>query len=178
MSNTKIGIVVGTNRSDSQSEEVAKYYSQEITKAGLEKTIISLKELPHDFAFSALYSNSGKNLAFQNFQDKIDECQKLLFVIPEYNGSFPGVLKTFIDGLRHPDSLANKKIALVGVSSGVLGNAVGLSHFDDVLSYLNANVMGLRIKLGNITQHFQDGHFSSPIYQNFIEKQIKNFLEF
>lgn len=178
MSNTKIGIIVGTNRNDSQSEEVAKYYSKKITEAGFETTTISLRDLPHDFAFSALYSNAGKNSAFQNFQDKIDECQKLVFVIPEYNGSYPGVLKTFIDGLRHPDSLAHKKIALVGVSSGVLGNAVGLSHIDDVLSYLNANVMGLRIKLGNITQHFKEGDFTNPIYQNFIEKQIKNFLEF
>jgi NAD(P)H-dependent FMN reductase len=178
MSNTKIGIVVGTNRSDSQSEEVAKYYSQEITKAGLETTIISLKELPHDFAFSALYSNSGKNSAFQNFQDKIDECQKLVFVIPEYNGSYPGVLKTFIDGLRHPDSLANKKITLVGVSSGVLGNAVGLSHLNDVLSYLNANVLGFRIKLGNINSYFREGKFSNQTYENLINKQIYDFLKF
>jgi NAD(P)H-dependent FMN reductase len=101
-----------------------------------------------------------------------------VFVIPEYNGSFPGVLKTFIDGLRHPDSLANKKIALVGVSSGVLGNAVGLSHFDDVLSYLNANVLGFRIKLGNINSYFREGQFSNQTYENLINKQIDEFLKF
>lgn len=178
MSKTKIGIIVGTNRKDSRTEEIASYYSKKIKEAGFETIFINLTDLPHDFAFSALYDNGGKNPEFQKIQAKIDECVKLVFVLPEYNGSYPGVLKTFVDGLRHPDSLAFKKVALVGVSSGVLGNAVGLGHFDDVLSYLNANVMGLRIKLGNINQHFSDGVFTNPTYQNFTEKQIKNFLEF
>ena len=178
MSKNKIGIIVGTNRNDSKTEEIAIYYSKKINEAGFDTNFINLKELPNDFAFSALYGNAGKNPDFQKKQEQIDECQKLIFIIPEYNGSYPGVLKTFVDGLRHPDSLAFKKIALVGVSSGVLGNAVGLGHFDDVLSYLNANVMGLRVKLGNINQHFSDGVFTNTVYQNFTEKQIKNFLEF
>jgi chromate reductase, NAD(P)H dehydrogenase (quinone) len=178
MIKTKIGIVVGTNRKDSRTEDIATYYSKKINEAGFAFNLINLNELPHDFAFSALYDNGGKNSDFEKFQAAIDECQKLIFVVPEYNGSYPGVLKTFVDGLRHPDSLAFKKVALVGVSSGVLGNAVGLGHFDDVLSYLNANVMGLRVKLGNINQHFSEGKFINPIYETFTEKQIKNFIEF
>ena len=178
MSKNKIGIIIGTNRKQAFTEKIAKYYQQKIEEKGLECLIIDLKYLPTDFAFSALYENSGKNLEFQKIQNLIDECGKLIFMVPEYNGSYPGVVKTFIDGLRHPDSLSNKKVALVGVSSGVLGNAVGLSHLNDVLSYLNANVLGLRIKLGNVEHHFKEGEFTSETYKNFVEKQIVSFLTF
>lgn len=99
-------------------------------------------------------------------------------VIPEYNGSYPGVLKAFIDALRHPDSFNKKKIALVGVSSGAYGNAVGLSHFSDVMAYLNADVLGLRLKLANILKHFSAGAFTFEVYANFVEKQIDTFLDF
>ncbi len=46
--------------------------------------------------------------------------QKFIFIIPEYNGTFPGVLKAMIDNsdiIRY-----HKKAILTGVSSGRAGN--------------------------------------------------------
>lgn len=178
MANSKIGIIVSTNRKDAFSAKVGQYYAKAIENKGIETEILNLANLPEDFAFSALYHNSGKNEAFNEFQKKIDSYQKIVFIVPEYNGSYPGILKTFIDGLRHPNSLAHKKICLVGLSAGVLGNAVGLSHLSDVLSYLNANILGLRIKLGMADKNFIDGEITNETYKNFIAKQIEYFLAF
>lgn len=178
MIENKIGIIVGTNRNDSFTGTIGKYYEKQLKAKGQQTQLINLNNLPHDFAFSALYQNSGKNVDFNEFQKAIDTCNKIIFIVPEYNGSIPGVVKTFIDGLRHPDSLSNKKVCLVGVSSGVLGNAVGLGHLNDILSYLNANVLGLRIKLGMANKNFENGEFTNLTYQNFVEKQINGFLEF
>ncbi|MFT5886764.1 MAG: chromate reductase [Arcticibacterium sp.] len=174
----KIGIVVGTNRPGALSLEMAEYYRGKIESLGYETVLLYLKDLPDDFAFSALYHNRGRNDAYNLFQASIDSVQKLIFFAPEYNGSFPGVLKTFIDGLRYPDSLANKKVALVGLAKGVLGNAVGLSHLNDVLSYMGANVLGLRVKLGEIGKHFDGKKVSNLMYENFINQQIETFLKF
>lgn len=173
-----VGIVVGTNRKNSFSLKIANYYASIIATKGYKSQVINLENLPSDFTSSALYEHSGKHEDFKAFQEMIDASDRLVFVVPEYNGSFPGVLKAFIDGLRHPDSLSNKKVCLVGLSAGVLGNAVGLGHLNDVLSYLNANVLGLRIKLGEISKHFAEGEFTNLIFKNFVEKQINNFLEF
>jgi chromate reductase, NAD(P)H dehydrogenase (quinone) len=174
----KVGIVVGTNRQNSFSKKIAEYYQDQIKNQGYETELIDLATLPADFAFSSLYKKEGIPEGFLEFQKAVDTCNKLIFVVPEYNGSFPGVLKAFIDGLRHPDSLANKKACLVGLSAGVLGNAVGLGHLNDVLSYLNANVLGLRIKLGEVSKHFSEGQFSNETYRTFVDRQIKNFLDF
>jgi chromate reductase, NAD(P)H dehydrogenase (quinone) len=173
-----IAILIGTNRKDAFTKKIATYYAQNIAQKGHSVDIIDLEKLPTDFVFSALYHNAGKNAEFATFQAQIDTSDRIIVVAPEYNGSYPGILKTFIDGLSHPDSFSNKKTALVGLSSGVLGNAVGLGHLNDVLSYLNANVLGLRIKLGEINKHFDDASFTNTTYATFIEKQINNFLSF
>jgi chromate reductase len=173
-----IGIIIGTNRHNSVSRKVGIYYQNLLKNLDQKSQIIDLSELPHDFAFSALYHNSGKNDAFNNFQKTIDETKKFVFVVPEYNGSFPGVLKTFFDGLRYPDSFNNKKAALVGISAGMLGNAVGLGHLNDILSYMGTDVLGLRMKLGNMKAHFDGEAFTFEVYRNFLEKQAKALIAF
>lgn len=171
-----IGIIVGTNRPHSISEKIADYYAGRLAERNVEHQVIHLNALPPDFVFSNMYGKTDPG--FAAFQEKIDAHDKLIFVIPEYNGSFPGVLKAFIDALRHPDSFSGKKVALVGVSSGAYGNAVGLSHFSDVLAYLNADILGLRLKLANILAHFSDGAFTFEVYARFVERQIDTFVAF
>jgi chromate reductase, NAD(P)H dehydrogenase (quinone) len=173
-----ITIIIGTNRKNSFSRKIAQYYQKQLAQLNADSQIIDLADLPEDYAFSALYSNSGKNEAFNEYQKIVDTAHKFVFIIPEYNGSFPGALKTFLDGLRYPDSFNNKKAALVGISAGVLGNAVGLGHFNDILSYMGTDVMGLRLKLGQIKQHFDGENFSFKIYQDFLEKQAKALVAF
>jgi chromate reductase, NAD(P)H dehydrogenase (quinone) len=173
-----IGIIIGTNRHKSLSRSVGIYYQNLLKSLDEESQIIDLAELPHDFVFSALYHNSGKNEAFNAYQKIIDETKKFVFIVPEYNGSFPGVLKTFFDGLRYPDSFNNKKAALVGISAGVLGNAVGLGHLNDILSYMGTDVLGLRLKLGNMKTHFDGEAFTFEVYRNFLEKQAKAIIAF
>lgn len=178
MSLKKIGIVVGTNRMNSLSKAIANYYKDVLIAAGVEAHLIDLSQLPKDFAFSALYQYAGKNHVFNEFQLQIDAIEKFVFIVPEYNGSFPGVLKTFFDGLRYPDTFNSKKVALLGISAGVLGNAVGLGHLNDILSYMGANVLGLRVKLGLVNSHFVNNEFTLPVYKEFIEKQAKQLIEF
>lgn len=178
MNPQKIGIVVGTNRRNSLSRAVARYYQRVLTSEGVLTKLIDLSQLPEDFAFSALYQNAGQHKGFNEFQLVIDSLDKFVFVVPEYNGSFPGVLKAFLDGLRYPDTFNNKKVALLGISAGVLGNAVGLGHLNDILSYMGANVLGLRVKLGLMNSHFVDNEFTLPVYKEFIAKQVNQLLRF
>jgi chromate reductase len=173
-----ICIIVGTNRPDSLSRKVANYYQKLLQNLGQESQILDLINLPKDFTFTSLAKNADKGEVFNEFQKIIDTTEKFVFIVPEYNGSFPGILKVFLDGLRYPDSLSNKKAALVGIAAGMLGNAVGLGHLDDILSYMGTNTLALRMKLGNIKQHFDGEEFSFNIYQNFLEKQAKQFIEF
>ena len=77
---------------------------------------------------------------------------RVVIFVPEYNGSFPGVLKAFIDGLPYPGGLRGKKAALVGLSDGPTGAGPALSHLTDVLMYLGTAVLPQRVRLPFISQ--------------------------
>lgn len=120
-------IISGTNRLGSNSLKVAKYYQQELKRKGEDWDLLSLEDLPHDLLFTDLYNKRSE--AFEPLQEKVFKAQKYIFVIPEYNGSYPGVLKAFIDACAYPASFYHKKAILIGVSSGKYGNIRGVDHF-------------------------------------------------
>src|SRR5690606_16971926 len=133
-----------TNRPNSVSSKIAAYYLSEFISRNIEAQVVKLEDLPHDFTFSALYTNSGKNDEFNILRDKVQNSDKILFVVPEYNGSFPGVLKSFIDGLKFPEGLRNKKAAMIGISSGTMGAVLAMSALTDILNYLGCHVLALK----------------------------------
>lgn len=173
-----ITIIVGTNRKDAVSREIADIYQQLLQKKQVETQILDLSELPKDFIYTALYENSGKNEAFNQFKQTIESNDKFVFIVPEYNGSFPGVLKAFIDGLEYPSVLSNKKGALVGVAAGMQGGAIALSHMTDVLNYLGVNVLAFKPKLAHIYRHLKDGQLTSNLYLELLETQVEQLIAF
>ena len=98
-----ITVISGTNRPGSNTRKIAVLIQEMLQEAGEEVTLLDLAELPPEiFADSSYASKPG---SFAAFQDQILETDGVLTVVPEYNGSFPGVLKYFIDMLRFPESL-------------------------------------------------------------------------
>ena len=173
-----ITIISGTNRIDSVSSQISLYYQQILKSKGFESQILDLAALPVDFVYSALYENTGQNSEFNTFQQAIDNSERFVFIIPEYNNSFPGVLKAFIDGLRYPSSFEKKVGALVGISSGTQGGGLALSHFTDILHYLGMYVVPLKPKLSRIEKNFMDNRLSNPLYIELLEKQADQLINF
>ncbi len=97
-----ITIISGTNRPQSVTKVISLYYQEILASLGAQSQVLDLHDLPPDFTYTALYGNSGKNTRFNQFREMVEASQKFVFVVPEYNNSFPGVLKAFIDGLKYP----------------------------------------------------------------------------
>jgi len=162
--NNKVYIISGTNRQQAVSLQVANVYQQEFKALGVESEIIDLQQLPADYLFSGLYENAGKNELVNGFRTKMKEGSKFVFVIAEYNGSFPGVLKAFIDGLEFPDSFTNKKCALVGLSAGEQGAVMAMSQ--------------KKPKLPLIGKNMEDGKITNEHYMKHIKLQVQQLLDF
>jgi NAD(P)H-dependent FMN reductase len=173
-----ITIISGTNRQNSVSAQVAQLYQSLLTTHQVESNIIDLADLPKDFVHTALYDNNGKNPEFNKFLAQIRTSEKYVFIIPEYNGSFPGVLKAFIDGMEYPNSFQDKKCALVGISSGMQGAGLALSHMTDIFNYLGMHVLALKPKLARIEKNFDGEEVTDKLYSQLLEEQVKKFVEF
>lgn len=174
----KIEIISGTNRTNAVTKVVASYYENILLELGVDASIIDLAQLPHDFVFSALYEQSGKNMAFNPFRERMYNADKFVFIVPEYNGSFPGVMKAFIDGMKYPDTFMGKKCALVGLSSGIQGAGLAMSHLTDIFNYCGMHVLALKPKLSHISQHLVGGKITNQLYDNLLRQQAQQLIAF
>ena len=173
-----IKIVVGTNRKNSVSKVIAELYQAILKEKGAESEILELENLPIDFIETAMYENNGKNEEYNQFHEKLESGKKFVFIVPEYNGSFPGILKTFIDGMTYPNTFRNKKSALVGISSGIGGGGLALSHLTDIFHYLGMHVLALKPKLAKIEQNMSDNLLTNRLYLELLHTQAEMLLEF
>lgn len=172
-----VTIISGTNRRASNTLKVAKYYQKTLAEKGLQTRLFNLEELPESIIATDLYGK--RSAGFEAIQQLITETSKFLFIIPEYNGSFPGVLKTFIDACNFPESFYDKKAALVGLSSGKYGNIRGIDHFGGVCSYLHLNVLPLRIHISAIkTELDEHGNLFKEDTLKFTSQQMDKFIAF
>lgn len=173
-----ITIVCSTNRRNSITEKVVSFYKKVLQQKGEKTNVIHLEDLPADFTKSALYENQGKSEAFNQFQLQIDNCDKFVFVVPEYNGSFPGVLKAFIDGMRFPGTFEGKKCALVGLSAGTQGAALAMSHLTDIFNYLGMNVLANKPRLPLLDTKMDEDEIIDPEYIQLLEIQSDALIAF
>lgn len=170
-------IISATNRPDSNSLKIAKYYQNQLKIKGLDTSILSLEELPENLISTDLYGKRSED--FLSIQSKVSQAKKFIFIIPEYNGSFPGVLKTFIDACDFPQSFYDKKAALVGISSGKYGNIRGIEHFTGICHYIHLQVMNLKLHIPNIrTEINEQGDLFKEDTVKFTHQQMDKFINF
>lgn len=172
-----VTIIASTNRPNSSTLKLATYYQKRLAEKGTEAKLLSLMDLPAKLIQTDLYGKRSPE--FEIIQKLITDTDKFIFVIPEYNGSFPGVLKVFIDACNFPESFYEKKAALVGLSSGKYGNIRGVDHFTGICNYMHLHVMPLKIHIPAINKEFDsEGNLTAADTLKFTDEQIDKFIKF
>ena len=172
-----ITIISSTNRPGSSTLKVAQYYQRQLLARGIDAGLLSLSKLPPNLIQTDLYGSRSSE--FEMIQNIITITDKFIFIIPEYNGSFPGVLKVFIDACSFPQSFYDKKAALVGVSSGKYGNIRGVDHFTGVCHYIHLNVMSLKLHIASIHNELDaEGNLIKEDTVRFVGEQLDKFVKF
>lgn len=174
-----ITLLAGTNRPNSRARRIANYYTTILADLGAESQILDLAELPADFISTALYDQVGNNFIFNNLSAMLDAGNKLVIITPEYNGSFPGVLKAFIDGLPYPGGIWGKKAALVGLSNGGQGGLLAMTHLTDILMYLGTAVLPQRVRLPFIGKDLNEADgLNHDLSRQLLREQAEALLAF
>lgn len=172
-----ITLISATHRSGSNTRKVAEAYFEVAESKGIPMQLFSLEELPRDLLFS---DHFGKRS--EKFQQLLDEyilpVEKLVFVVPEYNGSFPGVLKAFIDAMSH-ELMAGKKVALVGVATGRGGNTRGMDHLVSIFHYLKVDVYYDKVPVSQVRSQLDaEGKLTDKYTLMMFENQLEGFVKF
>jgi NAD(P)H-dependent FMN reductase len=172
-----ISVIVGTHRPSSNALRVASYYLQTLRQQGLVAELIELERLPHDFLFTDSFAHRSD--AFRPFEQQMRASRAFVFVAPEYNGSYPGVLKAFIDSMNPKDVFHGKRAGLIGESTGRFGNVRGLDHLAGVLNYLRVDTMAFRAHIMRVDQKFDaQNQVSDPATATELTEHLHQFVRF
>ncbi|WP_099205936.1 NADPH-dependent FMN reductase [Scatolibacter rhodanostii] len=178
----KIVAVVGSFRENSFNKQLALKV-KEMMKGEAELEVLEYSDVPlfnEDIEFPAPKEVS-------RVREKIKAADGVWFFTPEYNHSYPGVLKNLLDWLSRPVSqeepqvLFGKAAAMSGAAYGMPGTATAQEYLIPLLFFFNMRLMNSpRVTVGNIGEQLdQNGKVQlSPNSAKFLEDQVKAFLAF
>ncbi|MEA4907139.1 MAG: NADPH-dependent FMN reductase [Anaerolineaceae bacterium] len=125
----------GSLRRDSYNSALLRT-ANELLPEGAALEVYDLGSIP---LYNEDIRQDGFPPAVQALREKIRSADAVLITTPEYNFSFPGVLKNAIDWIsRPPDNpFAGKAAAIAGASTGMYGTARAQQQLRQVLSAVN-----------------------------------------
>jgi chromate reductase len=170
-----ITVVCATNRPGNHTRKVVQKYLELVKERDHNCSLLSMEDLPKDFAFNDTYGK--RSVAFQQLLDKhVTPASKLVVISPEYNGSFPGVFKMFLDAIQ-PEIWQGKKVALVGVSAGRAGNVRGMDHLIQIFHHLKMVVLPNQIPISSLGAIINDAGFEHSDTVALMKNQLEQLIK-
>jgi len=179
-----ITIIAGTNRKNSETARFAGHYEEVLKQKTTEPVhLLDLSEIEHDWFHADMYDDTRQSESLVELQDTyMIPAQKFIFLTSEYNGSFPGVVKLFLDACSvraYKETFFGKKAALVGIAAGRAGNLRGMDHLSDILNHVGTIVFPNKLPISSIQNLLDENHhLTDPATKAAIENQIDGFLKF
>jgi NAD(P)H-dependent FMN reductase len=172
-----IMVISGTNRPESSALKLARIVAGHYSALDLAADLLSLCDLPREVFEPTAYDQKPK--AFQSMQQRVLDAAGLHIIIPEYNGSFPGVLKYFIDMLKFPESFDAKPVAFVGLASGQWGGLRAVEQLQMVFGYRNAHCFPQRVFIPAIRENLDpQGRLTDAALDQRLAQQAQGFAAY
>lgn len=164
-------VLVGSTRKGRKTIHAAEYAKEILEESGHEAELFDLKQREIPFMEERRNYLDEVPADVDAFGRKVEECDVLIIVSPEYNHSFPGVLKNALDYL-YPE-YEGKLFGYITTSAGGFGGVRGLSHLHDFTLAVKAHP-GTDLTVSDVGSVFdEEGVLKQVIY----EKRFKEFIE-
>ncbi|MBC9797679.1 NADPH-dependent FMN reductase [Sinomicrobium weinanense] len=166
----KTTIVLGSVRNERQSHQLARYIQQQLANKGIGTDLVDLSETP-----LPIFGQQGADTTHvASIRKQLEQGDALIFVSPEYQGSFSGALKNMID--YYKPEFQQKPIGVATASSGKMGGINASSQLQHVILSLGAYPLPRKLLVPEIHQAFDDN--LSPINDSITDHTHKFLEEF
>jgi NAD(P)H-dependent FMN reductase len=151
-----IPVLLGTPRQGRFSEHVAQFIFEETRdRSGVETELIDVRNLPLPT------SDAGESIKDLRFSATVARADALIIVSPEYNHSFPGILKHVLD--TNLKEYIHKAVGICGVSAGKFGGARVIENLLPTLRELGLVTIFWDVNFSNVQKSFDsDGKLKDP----------------
>ena len=170
----KIAIISGTIRPNSSTLKVAKWLKSKTADENNVYEVVDLVDfnLPHynepvspSNVVEYVYPETRK------WSETIEQYDAFIFVVPEYNGFFPGIVKDAVDFLYH--EWTNKSFGLVGI--GGKGGKWACEHLQTLLERFDMNYKGYVGVTNPWTSIDKQGNIDEAALTDSLESLLKQF---
>ena len=161
-------VILGTSRQGRLSEHAAAFVLDHVSKRpDIRTELIDIRNL----RFSI--DDAGEAIKDSKFSATMNEADALIFVVPEYNHSFPGLLKHVLD--TNLKEYIHKAAGVCGVSAGPFGGARMIQSLLPILRELGMVTIFWDVYFGNAGKLFDPatGKITDPAYTG----RVKKFLD-
>lgn len=179
----RILLVLGSFRKNSFNKSLADYIKKSLETEGATVNYLDYKEVPlleQDTEYPTPAS-------VVKIREEVANSDALWVISPEYNGSYPAVLKNVLDWLSRPVKpfdretptvLANKSVTISSAAGSSSGKFVR-NNLSTLLSYIRMNVL---LEDGVGVQIPQEAWVSGKLelsdeQKSVIDNQVKEFLK-
>lgn len=172
----RLTVVPGTNRAGALTHKLAKLIAADYAALGCEVDLLTL-DLGPEFLDPLAYKQPQP--AVSSLVARFLSCDAAVFVVPEYNGSYPGILKLFVDMLPEREGFSQRPCAFIGLSAGQFSSLRSVEHFQGVAGYRNAYIFPNRVFIGDSFKQFDaEGKLIEPKLTARLAAQATGFIDF
>ena len=153
-----VAVLVGSLTKNSINTTFAKTL-EKLASGKLNFDYLDIGSLPH--YDNDLWDNPPEVIT--KFKAQVLAADAVLIVMPEFNRSYPGVIKNALDWGSRPwgqSAWLGKPASIVGTTPGAIGTAVGQSQLRSIIPVYDMILMGqpevyFQSKPGLIDEHFE-----------------------
>ena len=168
----EVAILLGSVRKGRQSHKVAYYVKELLDKRNVQTDLIDLGEYPLPiFGEQSIQSAQAKKV-INEIGYRLGKADALLFVTPEYHGSFSGVLKNALD--YYWEEFQRKPIGVVTTSAGRMGGINASTQLQHVILSLGGYPLPLKLLIPEIQNTF-DANLSP--FRESVANSANKFLD-
>jgi NAD(P)H-dependent FMN reductase len=164
-------VILGTPRQGRASEYAAHFVVDHVAKRPDVRTdLIDIRNIRLSI------DDAGESIKDSKFSATVNEADALIFVVPEYNHSFPGLLKHVLD--TNLKEYIHKAAGVCGVSAGPFGGARMIQNFLPVLRALGMVTIFWDVYFGNAGKLFDTatGTITDPAYTGRLDKFLNELV--
>ncbi len=172
----KINILSSTDRPGSNALKISGYVKKRLEEKA-DVQILTLMDYPLMDVAGGRYADDIESV--NEFNNTFLDADGILFVVPEYNGGFPGILKVFFDYLPFPKALKGMPVSLIGEAAGAFGAMRPVEQFSQLLTYRKAIIFPERIFIQRVNDSFDEEQgMKSESQQKMLDIQLDKFPDF
>jgi len=128
---SRLTIVTGTARQDNHSQQVAQALYGTASGCDVTATLTSVKDHIQKAETIPPWGSGGADTVPTTWKQLVADTDTFIFVLPEYNHSYPGEWKILMDSLYA--EYAGKKVYIAAVGGGQFAGARVMEHVLPVL---------------------------------------------